>query len=197
MPNRDSEPKGIFCPICGAYQPKDSRFCGSCGAALQTGDSIFPEESVPEKTETETEKEYTFEFTPSTEPTHRVSSIDAPRRERFSETSQRTSFGGDTREERGYRSSTSSYGHQHYRYPPPRHHSKENANIALVLGIIGFFVNCCIIPFIGLHFVKKAEENNEDPSTISAARIMIYIQLCFMVLNFIFLMIFFMAGLTY
>ncbi|MBD3191803.1 MAG: hypothetical protein GF308_14245 [Candidatus Heimdallarchaeota archaeon] len=195
LTNNDSDAEGIFCPICGAYQQKDSRFCGSCGADLQAGESIIPDESIPEVTEGKSDFEYSFELPSSEEPSHQVETITPSSSDSSSESSARTSFGQQGDQSRGYYSSTpSSYGQQYHRPPPPpQYRSKQNATIALILGIVGFFVNCCLIPLIGLHYVKKAEQNREDSTMISAAKILLYIQLCLMIIGFIILIFAFMS----
>ncbi|MFW9924541.1 MAG: zinc-ribbon domain-containing protein [Candidatus Thorarchaeota archaeon] len=55
--------------------------------------------------------------------------------------------------------------------------SKENANIALIMGIVGFFIGGCITSIIGFIFLSKAKQNNEDPSTIRTAQILLWLQL--------------------
>ena len=78
--------------------------------------------------------------------------------------------------------STGSYSTPVYK-TPVRTTKKDNANIALILGIIGFFVSCFLIPIIGLHYVNKAEQYREDRSTIQIAKILNWIQLILMIIG--------------
>lgn len=60
-------------------------------------------------------------------------------------------------------------------YQPPPQRSRNNATTALILGLIPLVCNCFIFPIIGLTFVRKAEELNEDPQMIRVARIVNWI----------------------
>jgi hypothetical protein len=53
---------------------------------------------------------------------------------------------------------------------------------ALILGLIPLVFNCFILPIIGLIFVRKAEELNEDPQMIRIARIVNWIFLVISIL---------------
>jgi len=73
----------------------------------------------------------------------------------------------------------------------PQAAGKDNAMIALILGLATLVVNCFILPIIGLVFVKKAEENNEDHQLIVAARVVNWIFLALYLLGLIGLIIYF------
>jgi len=79
--------------------------------------------------------------------------------------------------------------------------ARDNAIIALILGIVGFFVNCFIFPIIGLIFVKKAEENNEDRGITVAAKVLNWILMGLTILSIIgliiYLILFFTIGFSY
>ena len=63
---------------------------------------------------------------------------------------------------------------------------KDNATIALILGVIGFVFSCFLFPIIGLSFVRKAEENNEDQQLITIAKILNWIQLGLQIVGLLF-----------
>lgn len=68
--------------------------------------------------------------------------------------------------------------------------SKDNANIALIMGIVGFFFGGCITSIIGFIFLNKAKQLNEDPSTIRTATILLWLQLILYVVALVFVVIF-------
>lgn len=139
----------LYCPYCGSVQEKDSRFCSACGADING--------------------------TIETESTGiRIIS------ERPMNSSDYQRLNASTTATGSY--ATGNHASSTYRAPvysstPIRTYRKDNANIALILGIIGFAFNCFIIPIIGLHYVSKAERLNEDPSTIQIAKILNWILL--------------------
>jgi hypothetical protein len=67
-------------------------------------------------------------------------------------------------------------------YRPPPQRPRNNATTALILGLIPLVFNCFILPIIGLFFVRKAEELNEDPQMIKIARIVNWIFLVISIL---------------
>lgn len=68
-------------------------------------------------------------------------------------------------------------------YQPPPQRPKNNATTALILGLIPLVCNCFIFPIIGLTFVRKAEELNEDTQMINIARIINWIFLVISILS--------------
>ncbi|MBN1330841.1 MAG: hypothetical protein JXA54_15315 [Candidatus Heimdallarchaeota archaeon] len=93
-------------------------------------------------------------------------------------------------------------GQQPYTYGAPaqttyiasQQPKKDNANIALILGIVSFVVGGIITAIIGLVFAKKAEENNEDRQTIQIAKILCWIVIGFAIVGIIFVIIFAVMG---
>ncbi len=63
---------------------------------------------------------------------------------------------------------------------------KDNATIAIILGAIGFVFSCFLLPIVGLTFVRKAEENNEDQQLITIAKILNWIQLGIQIVGLLF-----------
>lgn len=150
--------KTIFCQYCGSVQVKGFRYCSSCGADMQ---------------ELAAESRYSgVRIVNETPLTHvDLQNLDAT----TSTTSGNYAYGSATGGTyRTYSTST------------PYRTNKEYANIALIFGVIGFIFSCFLFPLIGLSYVRKAERNHEDPSTIRIAKILNWIQLILTIIGIIF-----------
>ena len=157
-----NDTNSLYCPYCGSVQEKESRFCVSCGADLNT--------NVNETPESESTGIRIIAERP-------LNSSDYQRLNASAATAAGAGGGFSSRNQ-----STGSYSTPVYK-TPVRTTKKDNANIALILGIIGFFVSCFLIPIIGLHYVNKAEQYREDRSTIQIAKILNWIQLILMIIG--------------
>ncbi len=149
----------LYCPYCGSVQENASRFCSSCGA------------DINETPETEsTGIRIIAERPMNSNDYQRLNASTAAAAGSYASTSQ----------------TAGTYGAPVYSSTPIRTNNKDNATVALVLGIIGFAVSCFIIPLVGLHYVRKAEEQYEDPQTIQIAKVLNWIQLILMLFGTIF-----------
>ncbi len=155
----------LYCPYCGSVQQDASRFCSSCGA------------DINETTETESTGIRIIGERP-------MNSNDYQRLNASTATAGGYSTGSQT---------SHTYGAPVYRSTTIRSASKDNATVAIVLGIVGFFFSCFIIPIIGLHYVRKAEDRGEDPSTIQIAKVLNWIQLILMLVGTITAFIYFFS----
>ncbi|NHK31145.1 MAG: zinc ribbon domain-containing protein [Asgard group archaeon] len=70
-------------------------------------------------------------------------------------------------------------------YQSQQQYARNNATIALILGVATWVTGCFILPIIGFIFVKKAEELNEDPQMIRIARIVNWIFLVISMLGLV------------
>ncbi|HUT79751.1 MAG TPA: hypothetical protein VMZ29_01005 [Candidatus Bathyarchaeia archaeon] len=136
----------FYCPFCGSQQSKGQEFCGSCGASLK---SVAPSSDIGSKTEQIIPPPVQQGYIP---PPGQQGYIPPP-------------------------------GQQPYTYGAPaqttyvasQQPKKDNANIALILGIVSFFIGGIVTAIIGLVYVKKAVENNEDRQTTQNAKVLCWI----------------------
>lgn len=159
----------LYCPYCGSVQEGGSRFCSSCGA------------DINETTEVESTGIRIIAERPMNSGDYQLLNASTVSTGSYA-TRNRTS---------------GAYSAPVYSSTPIRTTSKDNATIALVLGIVGFFVSCFIIPIVGLHYVRRAEERYEDPSTIQIAKVLNWIQLIIVLLGTVFIFVYFVYGLGF
>ncbi|MHA1556950.1 MAG: hypothetical protein ACTSPM_08470 [Candidatus Heimdallarchaeota archaeon] len=145
----------LYCPYCGSVQQNARRFCSSCGA------------DINETTETESTGIRIIGERP-------MNSNDYQRLNASTANAGGYSTGGQT---------SGTYRAPVYSSTPIRSVSKDNATVALILGIVGIFFSCFIIPLVGLHYVRKAEDRGEDPSTIQIAKVLNWILLILMLVG--------------
>ncbi len=140
----------LYCPYCGSDQENENRFCIACGADIS-----------------ETAEEKSTNIRIITE--RPMNSNDYQRLNASSAT-----LGSFAIQQA---SSTASGSSPVYSSTPKRTSNTSNATIAIILGIIGYSISCFIVPLVGLLFVRKAEEQHEDPSTIKIAKVLNWVQL--------------------
>lgn len=156
----------VFCPFCGSLQERGQKYCYNCGANLEDLSTESDLSSTGVRILGETPL---TEHEKQTTYTHQ----------------QNFSYGSST--------SRGSYRTQYSTTATGYYPKKDNANIALLLGIIGFFVGCCIVPIIGFVYLNKAKQYNEDPKTIRTAQILLWIQLILVIIGLAFYFIVFLA----
>ena len=168
--------KTEYCPYCGSVQETGNKFCISCGANLNEEQVKTSEPSsgiriVSERPLTSADK---INLNMSTSTT--------------STTSQQA-YGYGTATTHGYRTSTT--------YTPQPVQRKDNASIALIFAVLGFVIGCFLFPIFGFVYLRKAEANNEDPSTIKVAKVLLWIQVVFMIIGGLVLLFQFGMGFWY
>ncbi|MEA2070302.1 MAG: zinc-ribbon domain-containing protein [Asgard group archaeon] len=136
----------------------DSIYCPYCGSVNEKGNkfcsscganltSEVSEEKVPET-------EYGYEY------------------DSFPDSSQQSESGYYSTDSQSYAYGAATDTQQ----AQPRDPTQNYSQTALIMAILGFFCSCFLFPIIGLSYVKKAEQNNENPSSIKVAKIILWIE---------------------